>query len=227
MKLVVGVLAIAAILVSGCAVVQVPFKEKGRFLALSRRAIGSMQHEYCSKPVVEYDFGAECEMSAFKVLEGSWTIKDGALTADAGKRNRAILIARGLKGPLRVELEVTNYANLDGSLGDITILIGADDEFKSFFSSGYALTTGSYYNNCTTFYRLGQPIANTEYSPLVSGKKYKVVVDYVDGHIRYWLNGEIILEAWDSAPLIMNSNCWIGVRTWNTKMDINHFAVYN
>ena len=129
-----------------------------------------------------------------------------------------------MKEPLRIELEVTNYANPDGSIGDITILLNAENS-KDFFRSGYALTTGSYYNSCTTFYRLGKPIAKTEHSPLVSGKTYKVIIELVNGHIRYWLNDEIILEAWDTEQLKMNPELWMGIRTWNTKMSINWFAV--
>ena len=130
-----------------------------------------------------------------------------------------------MRGPLRIELEVTNYANPDGSIGDITILINSENS-GNFFRRGYALTTGSYYNNCTTFYRLGKAIARTEYSPLVSGKTYRVLIELIDGHIRYWLDDKIILESWDPNQLELDSNLWIGIRTWNTRMSVDWFAVY-
>lgn len=174
--------------------------------------------------VQEFDFESSGVMDKFIVVEGDWEVRGGRLCAVYGDRNRAILLARGFEGPLRVEMEVVNYAS-DGLMGDITILLNSSPD-SDFFRSGYALTTGSYWNTLTTFYKKGAAVANTSWSPIASGRKNHVVVEFNDGHIRYELNGKRILEAWDENPLIMTDEGWIGVRTWSTLMCVERVAVY-
>jgi hypothetical protein len=47
----------------------------------------------------------------------------------------------------------------------------------------------------------------------------------MNGHIRYWLNGQIILEPWDDQPLDMDPSLWIGVRSWDTLMVIEKIVI--
>lgn len=201
------------------------FVEKEAFLLRSRRVGDKKSATFSETPRIRFDFDSEDELGDFKIAEGEWRIENGQLRAVAGKRNRAILLAKCVGQPLKIEFEVTNHANPDGSIGDITVLVDSTVG-KDFFQSGYSLTTGSFYNNCSTFYKKGRAIAKTEYSPLVSGKTYQVAVEIVDGHIRYWLDDEIILEAWDPTPLKMEPTRWIGIRTWNTRMDVDWLEVY-
>jgi hypothetical protein len=203
------------------------FADKGRHLLNSRRPripLPAIQW----KPYVQYDFSKNGVMKNFKIVNGEWIIRNGKLIANSGKKNRTILLAKVKNSPLRITFKATNIANTNGSLGDITVLINSVNitKDKAFFYNGYAFTTGSFYNNCTTLYKKGDPIARTEYSPLVSGKTYNVMIELINGHIRYWLDDKIILEAWDSHPLKLDPNLWIGLRTWNTKMSIEDFVVY-
>jgi len=217
-------LMIVLLLISGCTTSSNRFAEKDKHLMGSRR-VGYKEQAFQKQPFIRHDFVLEETIRNFQIVNGKWEIKNGKLWTVSGEKNRSILLAHSKKGPLRIELEVTNYANPDGSIGDITVLINSENSDK-FFGRGYALTTGSFYNNCTTFYRLGKAIAKTEYSQLVSGKVYRVTIELIDGHIRYWLNDKIILEAWDSNQLELDPNLWIGIRTWNTKMSLDWFAVY-
>ncbi len=211
-------------LISGCTTNPNHFAEKGKYL-LSSRSVGYREQSFQKQPYVRYDFTSDETIQNFQIVNGKWEIKNGKLWAVSGEKNRSILLAQSKRGPLLIELEVANHANPDGSIGDITILINSENSDK-FFETGYALTTGSYYNNCTTFYKLGKAIAKTEYSPVVSGKTYRVIIEFIDGHIRYWLNDKIILEAWDPKPQELDPNLWIGIRTWNTRMSVDWFAVY-
>ncbi len=176
------------------------------------------------KPVLKLTFTDPRALAAWPVVEGEWVVKGGQLRAVGGKKNRAILLAPANLDPVRIEFEATLTAGAGGKIGDITVLLNAASG-QGFFRSGYALTTASYYNRCTTFYRLGRPLARTEYSPARPGKKNRVVLEFVAGHIRYWLNGEIILEAWDAAPLPLKSERWIGIRTWNTDLAIDNLTI--
>lgn len=96
-----------------------------------------------------------------------------------------------------------------------------------YWKAGYALTTGSYWNNCSTFYRLGKAMANTQHSPLVAGKRHHVVLEYAQGHIRYQVDGQIILEAWDETPLPMKPDTWLALRTWDTHMTVHDLKIFH
>jgi len=215
---------IAFSLLAGCTNHTTSFSDKPHHL-LGSRAVGHQEQRFESAPYAYYDFNSPQDMQHFQIVNGDWELHDGTLVAVGGDQNRSILLAPCRKGPLRIELEVTNTANPNGSIGDITLLVNSENS-SDFFDRGYALTTGSYYNNCSTFYKHSSPIAKTEYSPLVSGKTYRVALEINNGHIRYWLDDEIILESWDPHPIQLDPNLWIGLRTWNTHMSVNWFAVY-
>jgi hypothetical protein len=176
---------------------------------------------------VTYTFDNPDQINSFAVASGKFEIKEGALRAIEGT-NRAIMLTKNNFGNyVRIQMEVTNYANEAGRIGDITFLLNSvpNEVYEVFFSSGYGLTTASYGNSCTSFYKKGVPIARTEYTPVVSGKKNLAVLEFMNGHIRYWLNDQIILEAWDDTPLTMDPSLWIGVRSFNTLMVIEKISI--
>lgn len=219
------VAAVFCLLASGCAQPkggkQPRPAELADFLQKSRQT-GAQKVMW--QPVLSLTFDDPRALAAWPVVEGEWVVKGGQLRAVSGKRNRAILLAPAGFDPVRIEFEATLTAGADGKIGDITVLLNSALG-QGFFRSGYALTTASYYNQCTTFYRLGRPLARTEYSPARPGVKNRVILEFVAGHIRYWLNGEIILEAWDPEPLKLESKRWLGIRTWNTDLAIDNLTI--
>ncbi|MFC1607816.1 hypothetical protein ACFL47_07580 [Candidatus Latescibacterota bacterium] len=190
-----------------------------------QRSRDQRSQEVTWKKAAGFTFDKSSDLNRYPIPEGKWEIAGGKLRAIDGDRNRAILLTKNVGDPVRIEFDATNTANSEGFLGDITVLLNSVDSNR-FFGNGYALTTSSYWNNCTTFYRKGKSIARTEYTPVVSGVKNHVVLEFVHGHIRYWLNGEIILEAWDQEPLEMEDGNWIGIRTWATDMVVDNVVVY-
>ncbi|MBT4482522.1 MAG: hypothetical protein HOC71_02465, partial [Candidatus Latescibacteria bacterium] len=140
-----------------------------------QRSRDQRSREVSWKKVDEFTFDNPSELNTFPVPEGKWEISGGKLRAIGGDRNRAILLAKTVGDDVRIEFDVTNTANSEGQLGDITVLLNSVDS-KTFFSNGYALTTASYWNNCTTFYRKGKSLARTEYTPVVSGEKNHVIL---------------------------------------------------
>ena len=175
--------------------------------------------------VVSFRFDNPGEIAECPVPEGKWKVKDGKLHAIEGDKNRAILLHHCVGEAVRIEFEATCFTDNQGRLGDITVLLNSVHG-KAFFGNGYALTTASYWNNCSTFYRKGRPIARTEYTPVKSGERNLVILEFNKGHIRYWLNGQIILEAWDETPLEINSEYWIGIRTWATNMTVDNLIIF-
>jgi len=200
--------------------------DRERMLKSSRTAV--------SKPVaweeaVTYTFDDPSQMNSFAAAAGKFEIRDGALRAVEGNADRAIMLTKNNFGNyVRIEMEVTNYANeKTGRTGDISFMLNAipSDKYQVFFFNGYSLTTASFANSSTTFYKKGAAIARTEYTPVVPGKKNIAVLEYMNGHIRYWLNDQILLEAWDTNPLEMDPNLWIGVRSYDTLMVIDKLTI--
>ncbi len=213
-----GVFAMAYF--AGCA-----SREAGETIRKSRDAGRSLRHvEITWEKALTLTFDDPEDMNRFRAAEGEWEIRDGKLRAIGGERNRAIMLAPCGQDPVRIEFEATNYAS-KGLIGDITVLLNSAPD-KTFFSAGYALTTGSYWNNCTTFYRKGLALANTAWSPVKSGKKNRIVLEFNRGHIRYEMNGEILLETWDESPLELTDDRWIGIRTWATLMCVDNLSIY-
>lgn len=200
--------------------------DKERMLQSSRNATGT---KVAWQEAKTYLFDDAAQMDSFPVAAGKFEIRNGALRAIDGNTNRAIMIAKNDFGKyFRIEMEVTNYANeKSGRTGDISFLINSVpvEKYEVFFFNGYSLTTASFGNSNTAFYKKGKPFARTEYTPVVSGKKNIAMLDYMNGHIRYWFNGEIILEAWDNSPLEMDPSQWIGVRSYDTLMVIDKIVI--
>jgi hypothetical protein len=219
MKVLVLFLLMAAFL-PGCA-----SRKSGGEWQKARTAGRSIRHmEIAWEKHLVLTFDSPDDLKRFRVAEGEWEVRDGMLRAIGGDRNRAILLAPGGDDPVRIEFEATNYHS-GGLIGDITVLLNSLPD-KTFFNAGYALTTGSYWNNCTTFYRKGRALANTTWSPVRSGKKNRVALEFDRGHIRYEMNGEILLEVWDESPLDLTPDRWVGIRTWATLMCVDNVTIY-
>ena len=202
-------------------------QEAAAFLAKSRAIRGALDYQWQLAERVVPDAAARGDVS-LPTLDGRWAWMDGELVAASGDTNRTVVLARGGDDPVRVEVDVTLEpvpASPDGRVGDITLLLNAVSG-AGYWQSGYALTTGSFWDHCTTFYRKGSALARTEHSPVEPGARHSVAVEYAEGHIRYWLDGEVVLEAWDPQPLSMSDDRWIALRTWNTRMVVHGARVY-
>lgn len=160
-------------------------------------------------------------------LVGTWDITDDKQIATGGEGNRTIIMAPMPNESVRVSFDVKLQSDHpDGWVGDITVLLGATADAKKFFTSGYALTTGSYWNNCSTFYRGGHAIAHTEWSPPRPNTWHHVVVEKIGGKLRYQLDGRIVLQAIDAQPLaIGEGERTIGLRTWETRMTVRNLTI--
>ena len=174
--------------------------------------------------VQHFTFDEAGDIKGAPTPQGAWRVKSGKLHAVEGDGNRTILLASLNSNPMSIAFDATLCPANKGRIGDITVLINATDDSRFFFS-GYALTTGSYWNNCTTFYRQGKPLARTELSPLRPGRTYRVRVELVGGHLRYWLDDRILLEAWDSQPLALAPDRWVGIRTWATHLILDNLTI--
>lgn len=194
---------------------------KLRGLTYSRK---SPMNDIVWTPVARFDFDDPAELDRFVQVAGGWTIRGGKLVAIEGDRDRTIMLAPSGPMPVRIAFDARLGRHPEGGARDFTVLVNATAD-EEFFRSGYTLTTGSYRNNTTCFYRAGKRLARTEYSPLEVERTYRVTVEIDGGHLRYWLDDRILLEAWDADPLAMDPKRWIGLRTWDIEMAVDNLTI--
>lgn len=215
----------SVILIMPC-VVSAQTTDTQRMLQSSRNATAT---RVTWEQKIAFEFDSPAELDSFPVAAGKFEIRNGALRAIEGPTNRAIMLAKNKFGNyVRVEMDVTNLANpKTGRTGDISFLLNSVpvEKYEVFFFNGYSLTTASFANSNSAFYKKGKPLARTEYTPVVPGKKNKAVLEYMNGHIRYWLNDQIILECWDDNPLQMDPELWIGIRSYDTEMVVDRLTI--
>jgi len=137
----------------------------------------------------------------FHAYEGEWVVANGALRAVAGEpdANRRIKIAHCQWPAFRLEFDVTLLAR-DGAppdrIGDIGVGLNADPETGS-FAQGYAFIAAQYCDQATVFYRRNVPYARTEWSRIKAGQQHHVMLEVVKPHLRFWVDGRILLEGWE------------------------------
>ena len=179
------------------------------------------------QPVSTMTFDNAASLQPLRVMEGKWEIANGQLQAMSGKADddRTILVAPCPAGPVRLEFDATLFARPDGRIGDIGIRLNADPTTGS-FERGYAFITAQYWNQATVCYKLNIPIARTEWSPIVPGKRHHVVVEWTDKHLRLFVDERIVLDAWDrDTPLPPDPAKWIGLSTYDTRMAIDNLVI--
>lgn len=182
---------------------------------------------------VELTFDEPSTISALVVIEGKWEISAGKLCALDGKKNRSILITpiSSSFNALKIEFDVLCRPNDQGLVGDVSVLINTvspqtSKDWGQIWNGGYSLTTASYWNNETTFYKNGLAWARTEFSPVKPNQNHHITVEVDNGHISYWVDDLIVLEGWDSAPLRLEAGRWVGLRTYGTRIEIDNFALF-
>lgn len=175
---------------------------------------------------------------AFRVYDGKWEVADGKLRAIDGKPddNRTIKFAQSQWPAFRLEFDASLHARPGTPperVCDIGVLLNAD-EATGHFRDGYAVLCGTYFNQATVLYRLYIPYARTEWSPIVPGKTHRVALEVVKPHIRFFVDGRIVLEAWERAGqgvadgsdwLDMGAKRVLALHTYDCTMEIDNLRV--
>jgi hypothetical protein len=186
------------------------------------------------KPVQEFTFDDAKAIAPMHITKGQWVVRDGQLLAIGGEGERSILIAPCQWDAVRIAFDAVLKPGADGRVGDIGIRLDADAKTGS-FSKGYTMITSQYFNQATVCYRLSQPIARTEWSPIVPGRTHHIVMEFTnnpisktrrEGHLRLWVDQRVVLDAWDrDHPLAMDASRWIGLSTYRTEMSVDNLVI--
>lgn len=190
------------------------------------------------REVAAWSFDTNSMPEAFHVYEGEWEVVDGELRAVAGDpdRNRTIRIADCRWPAFRLEFDVALHPR-EGAppdrVGDVGIRFNADRETGG-FGDGYAVITAQYANQATVFYRLNVPYARTEWSPIEPGRRHRVALEVVKPHVRLWVDGRVVLDAWERAGdnnrdhrdfLDMDPQRALVLHTYDTVMAIDNLRI--
>ncbi len=178
------------------------------------------------QPLHQYTFDGMEAMKAFRVCEGEWGIVDGQLVATGGKADnyRSILLAPCPAGPMRIEFDATLFPRADGRVGDIYLRLNADDTGSS--AKGYGLFVARYFNQDSVCYKNNQPIARTEWSPIVPGQQHHIVAEWHTVHLRLWVDGKVVVDAWDRTnPIPVDPKKWIGLASYDTRLAVDNLVI--
>ena len=92
--------------------------------------------------------------------------------------------------------------------------------------SGYGLFVARYFNQDSVCYKNNQPIARTEWSPIVPGKPHHIVAEWNTVHLRLWVDGCVVIDAWDRTnPIPPDPAKWIGLAAYDTRMAIDNLII--
>jgi len=197
--------------------------EQHKYLELARA-----EHDYKVdwQPLHSFTFDDAESLKALRVCEGEWQVVDGQLQAIGGKADdyRTILLAPCSAGPMRIEFDATLYPRPDGRVGDIYLRLNADDTCSS--AKGYGLFVARYFNQDSVCYKNNQPIARTEWSPIVPGKQHHIIAEWNTVHLRLWVDGKVVIDAWDRTnPIAPDPAKWIGLAAYDTRLAVDNLVI--
>jgi hypothetical protein len=197
--------------------------------ALARSRSAALEQATGAAPawtlIETYTFDAPDQIRTWLPLEGEWRIEDGILKAVAGAKNRVILLPMPNAQAVKLQFEAMLLPNEEGLVCDITTLVNSVPD-ERFFRHGYALTTASYWNQESAFYRRGERLARSEGPTVRPGEPVEITVEVDSGHLRYLVDGEVVLETWDARPLALERGGWLGLRSWETPLWIDNLRIY-
>lgn len=179
------------------------------------------------QPLHSYTFDNPADLRTFRICEGEWKIDGGKLLATRGaaENYRTLLIAPCPAGPSRIEFDAVLSPRPDGRIGDIYLRFNADPATGS-SARGYGMMVARYYNQDTVCYKLNQPIARTEWSPIISGKRHHIAAEWTAVHLRLFVDDRVVIDAWDrDKPIAPDPQKWLGLAVYDTPLAIDNLVI--
>lgn len=213
-------------------------QDKKKYLESSRKEWNHKIKHW--RNVASWSFNDNKMPKGFHVYSGKWLVKNGKLISVPTQKNLTskIKVANCSWPAFRMEFDVSlkpaKGAPRD-RIGDIGVAINADPQTGS-FAKGYAFITAQYFNQATVLYRLNIPYARTEWSPVVPGRTHHIIVEVVKPHLRFWVDGRIVLEGWERKGGMRNRGDYsdfldmdpakvITIQTYDTLMELDNLRI--
>ncbi len=189
-------------------------------------------------PLFVDDFDRDELGDHWEIEEGQWTVDGGYLRGD-GILFSAAGLPDGQVGYLRMEFDVMTDLEAVQMSPDSPPAVPSPNDFSSFIHSidprqsgvnalrtGYFFQFGGYFNQRNRIARNFEPVITTMSEGVIEvDKPYTIVVENDVGVLRFWVNGELLFEETDPAPIIGGDNDRYGL-FFMTKAKVSQVRVY-
>ncbi len=158
---------------------------------------------------------------------GPYKIVDGELRV-SNARNHPLWLRKSLPDDVRVNFDVQS----DSPQGDIKFEIFGDGvsfaRASSYVATGYVLIFGGWRNSKTMIARLdehGADVKTRRDVRVERGRRYAMKIERRGGLLRWWVDGEIMLEYDDALPLKGGRHDHLGFNNWETPLRFDNLRV--
>ncbi len=153
----------------------------------------------------------------WRVLEGRWYLKDGALQTDG---DGTIICTRSFPGLQKIVFEAVATPN--PGISDLSPFLQASEEG---LYAGYFLRFGGNYNKESGILRQGKLMQESKRA-IEPGKTHQIVAEYDGINVRLTVDGELVAEFPETRPLIGEEHDRIGFYVYEGTVRITGVQVY-
>ncbi len=167
--------------------------------------------------VFEDDFERNALGDRWLNRSGKWTIRDGRL-AVRGDRNEGVWLDFPLPDRVRIEFDARALSDE----GDLKCEVFASEPRHQ---AGYVVILGGWHNTVSVIARLdehGQDRLESS-ARAEKGRWHHFVLVRVSDSLRWYLDGELVLDYHDEDPL---SGRYFGFNDWNAPVEFDNLKIY-
>ncbi|MFH0954243.1 MAG: protein kinase [Verrucomicrobiota bacterium] len=176
--------------------------------------------------VADEDFSDPHHFEAdWQVCGGYGSIEGGEMRLYGGEP-QTLLFRKPLMGDVRIEFECHQESIY---LNDIACFISAirSGNWREIPSSGYEFKYGGFSNSVNVLARSDKRLWSASASPLVRGKKFRVMAERVGPRLRMVVNDQEIFRVTDTDPLSGSDRTAVGVHGWMADTRYSSIRVYS
>ena len=191
---------------------------------------GCREHPPALQPPVFSDHFDRVEIGPdFRVTAspGIYQLRDGELAVH-GAHNHPAWLAPPLPRDAVIEVDVRSLS----PAGDIKVEAWGDGKSfateAEYTSSGYVFIQGGWQNRITALCRLeehGHDRKERVDRPVVPGRRYHYLIARKGGNVKWFIDGELVLQLDDPAPLDGPGHAYFGFDNWETDLRFDNLVI--
>ncbi|MBN1268055.1 MAG: protein kinase [Kiritimatiellae bacterium] len=176
--------------------------------------------------LVDEDFSdPEQTLARWDVVGGQYEFKDGEFRLYGGEP-QILLFKRELPGDIRIEFECHQESLYLNDVGCFCSAVRSGHS-KEVPASGYEFKHGGYDNSLNVLMRSDQKIWSQKASPLVRGKRFRVMAERLGPRLRMVVNDEEVFSVTDGDPLTGSDRTAAGLLGWMADTRYSRIRIYS